>query len=103
MQTIGQQIRARKRLQRQLADQIRLERNGAPIPGEIAELMTKPKTFDDLYQVHVDVRGEAKPVAVGPKFGKDAASMILEAVNAQICLGKLPGWGNARLEPCFNT
>lgn len=91
-----------ERLQIRLRDQMEREARGEPIDPEIAARMTKPKEPERLYQVHVDVKGAKRPLPVGPKIGRDAAEMILAAVNGQICLGKLPAWGNARLEPCFN-
>jgi len=97
--TLKQRIKDRK-FQRLLADEMQYERNGRPVPGDVAELMTKPREHDVLYQVHVDVKGKRSSLPVGPKIGMDAAEMILETVAAQICLGKLPTWGNARLEAC---
>jgi len=72
---------------------------GEPIPREISSRFTQPKEIQPLFQVHVDVKGEPLPYPVGPKIGQEAAEMILVAVNSQIALGKLPTWGNARLEP----
>lgn len=90
--------RAQRRLMRQYEDQLRLERNGAPPPPDILAKMTKPKDPELLYQVRVDVKGEARPLPVGPKMNLEAAEMILVAVNSQIALGKLPAWGNTRVE-----
>lgn len=92
--------------QRQYESQIEQERNGAPIPADIAARMTKPRVLQPLFQVHADVKNRqdrVETLAVGPKIGLDAAEEILIAVNGQIALGKLPGWRNARLEPVHNT
>lgn len=92
--------------QRQYDTQIEEERNGAPIPKDIAARMTKPKVLQPLFQVKADVKNDqdrVETLAVGPKMGLDAAEEILIAVNGQISLGKLPGWRNARLEPVHNT
>lgn len=94
-----------RRMQKAIEEQQRLERNGAPpefTAPEIASRMTKPKEADALYQVFVDIKGENGSRPVSPKFagsaGQEACTQILSALNAQICLGKLKGWGNARLE-----
>lgn len=80
---------------------------GEPINGELAARMTKPKAADKLFQVFVDIRGETGSHPVSPRFagsaGEEACGQILEVVNAQICLGKLKGWGNARIEPITLT
>lgn len=87
---------------RQYESQLEHERRGAPIPRDIAARMTKPKTADTAFQVYVDIKGENGSRPIGPKFvggpGEEACGRILETVNAQICLGKLKGWGNARIE-----
>lgn len=83
------------------------DRNGAPPPPEIAARMTKPKVADVGYQVFVDIRGEDGSRPISPKFiggdGEEVCGRILETVNAQICLGKLWGWGNARVERAFHV
>ena len=91
---------AHERLMRDMKDREEKYRRGMPIEGEIAARMTKPKQAEALHQVFADLKDEGgRSVPIGPKFNqKEAAEMILEAVNAQICLGKLPGWGNARIE-----
>lgn len=94
-----------RKLHRRFEQQLEQERNGAPIPGDIAALMTKPKVREELYQVRADVKdqsGRTSVLPVGPKIGLDACEQILIAVNGQISLGKLPGWANARMEPVHN-
>ena len=75
---------------------------GEPISGELAHRMTKPKKAEPCHQVFVDIRGENGSRAASPKFfgeaGLEAASRILAALNANITLGRLKGWGNARVE-----
>lgn len=97
-----QQIARQNRFQRRLQDAKDRERRGAPIPREIAARMTKPKVADKMFQVFVDIKGEHGSRPVSPMFagepGGEACGHILEAINAQICLGKLKGWGNARIE-----
>ncbi len=96
-----------KSQRRQYDEQISQERNGAPVPRDIAARMTKPKLADVAYQVFVDIRGEDGSRPISPKFigagGDEASARILETINAQICLGKLPGWGNARVERAFHV
>lgn len=92
---------------RQYEHQLQLERNGAPVPEEIAARMTKPKDADASYQVFVDIKGEDGSRPVSPKFiggdGEEVCMQILETINAQICLGRLNGWGNARVERAVHT
>ena len=93
--------------QRQYDAQVEQERNGAPIPAEIAARMTKPKEADAAYQVFVDIKGENGSRPVSPKFiggeGEEVCFQILEALNAKICLGNLKGWGNARVEKAVHV
>ena len=100
------QRRLRKKLLAQYETQLSEERAGAPIPGDIAEIMTKPKEVDLLYQVKVDVRddsGRVTTIPASPKAGMDFCEHLMIALNGQIALGKLRGWGNARLEPVYAT
>lgn len=94
--------REHARVQRQLDSQIEQERNGAPIPSDILARMTPPKEADAMFQVFVDIKGESGSRPVSPKFvggdGEEVCLQILETINAQICLGNLKGWGNARVE-----
>lgn len=76
------------------------------IEPELAARMTKPKVADAAHQVFVDVPGENGSRPCSPKFfgdhGQEAASRFLEAINANICLGRLKGWGNARIETAIH-
>lgn len=89
------------KFQERLRDQNERHSRG-DIDGELLSRMTKPKQAEAMHQVYVDIRGEGGSRPVGPKFagkdGQEACGRILETVNAQICLGKLRGWGNARIE-----
>ena len=93
--------------QRQYDAQVEQERNGAPIPADIAARMTKPKEADAAFQVFVDIKGENGSRPVSPKFiggeGEEVCFQILEALNAKICLGNLKGWGNARVEKAVHV
>lgn len=97
-----QQRFADQKLRAQYESQVEQERNGAPIPGDIAAHMTPPKKGDAMFQVYVDIKGEPGSRPISPQFagepGEEVCLQILETVNAQICLGKLKGWGNARVE-----
>lgn len=96
------QMFAAKKLRERYETQLREEANGAPIPGDIAELMTKPKPREELYQVKVDIRqesGKFQTIPASPKIGMEACEQFLIALNGAISLGKLRGWSNARLEP----
>lgn len=92
---------------RQYESQVERDRNGAPPPADIAARMTNPKVADIGYQVFADIRGEDGSRPISPKFiggdGEEVCSRILEAVNAQICLGKLKGWGNTRIERAYHV
>ena len=85
----------------ELARLMNEERNGAPIPGEIAEKMTKPKPVEMLYQLWVEVRGEKEPKAIGPRMAYGPLEDLLAAINAQIALGKEKRWGNPLILPCL--
>lgn len=83
--------RQKRALRRQFEDQIRLERNGAPPPPEIAAGMTKPRPLD-LFQVTVDTR--AGPRVVGPAGPREMCEMLAHAVRGQIALGRERLWSN---------
>jgi hypothetical protein len=91
--------RQTKRLRRQFAEQVERERNGAPVPGELAERMTRPKPLDPLYQVVVTVAETGKLLPVGPAMHRDACGMCAAAVNKQIALGHERTWKNAAVVP----
>lgn len=106
MMTLRQQRRMQRKLQSQLASQIEQERNGAPIPRDIASRMSTSKVVQPLFQVKADVKdrvGRVERLPIGPKWGFDAAEQLLIAVNAQLSLGKLPGWSNTAIEPAYSN
>ena len=90
--------RERRRFKTQWDAQVEQERNGAPVPGEIAEQMTKPRV-EALHQVVVTKR-DGTPLAVGPMMIQDAAGMFAEAINRQVALGREKTWTNAIVVPC---
>lgn len=100
--TLRQQRRAEASFRKRMSAQMERDRNGAPPPADLAARMTKPKAPDAAYQVFVDIAGEDGSRPISPKFmgevGQEACYRVLETVNAQICLGKFKGWGNARIE-----
>lgn len=99
-------LRRQANFQGRLRDQNERHSRG-DIDRELAARMTKPKQADPVHQVFVDVKGEDGSRPVGPMYvgaaGIEATSQILQTVNAQICLGRLPGWGNARVETAVHT
>lgn len=93
------QRRTQNRMREQFRKQVEAERNGAPIPGEILELMTKPKEPDLLYQVGVTVRDTGKTVYLGPMMSEDAIRNIAADVNKQIAIGVRRDWTKADAYP----
>lgn len=97
---LSEQIRQRKQ-QKRLTEANERHARG-DIDGELLSRMTKPKQAEAMHQVYVDIAGEAGSMAASPKFfgeaGAEAATRIVEALNANICLGRLKGWGNVRVE-----
>jgi len=91
--------REKRRFREKFAAQVEQERNGAPIPGEIAALMTKPKLPDALHQVVVTLAGSGALLPVGPAMNRDACGMFAEAVNRQIAVGRERVWKNAAVVP----
>lgn len=101
MSLTASNLRRQAKFQDRLREQNERHSRG-DIDGELLSRMTKPKQADAMHQVYVDIRGERGSRPIGPKFageaGQEACGQILETVNAQICQGKLRGWGNARIE-----
>jgi hypothetical protein len=91
--------RQQRRFREQFRKQVEQERNGAPIPPEIAALMTKPKEQEILHQIVVTVRATKKKVALGPMMSKDACGLSAEAINRQITLGQRWDWIHAEIVP----
>src|ERR1700722_220740 len=89
--------KAQRRLQARLADQMRLERNGAPIPGEIAQFMTQPKPPPRLWQVLVERKGGG-PIPVGPRSENvDALAALADTINRAVKTGVERDWTKAWL------
>ena len=91
--------REKRRLTEQFRSQVERERNGAPIPGEIAERMTKPKDPEPLYQVGVTVRESGKLVFLGPMMCEGAVRGIVADVNKQIATSGRRDWSKADAYP----
>lgn len=91
--------RQKKRLYAEYLSNIEQERNGRPIPGEIAELMTRPKEPDMLWQVMVFDRDAQVLVPMGPMMNKDACGISVEAINRQIAQGQRRDWTKAEAYP----
>lgn len=83
---------------RALRTALEQEANGAPIPGEIAERMTKEKPDEILWQVMVTDR-EKGLMPMGPMMNQDACGMMCEAVNKQIARGLRRDWTKAEAYP----
>lgn len=94
--------RQRRAFRRQWDKQINEERNGAPIPPEIAERMTKP-IERILYQVVVTKTADHKPLRVGPAMIRDAAEMLAEAINKAVAAGQERTWSDATVAPCLSA
>lgn len=91
--------RQKRRLYNEYLSNIEQERNGRPIPGEILELMTKPKAPDMLHQIMVTVRDTGKLVPLGPMMCADACGISVEALNRQIAQGQRRDWTKAEAYP----
>lgn len=77
---------------------MRLERNGAPIPPEIAALMTQIKPPERLWQVIVERRVPMKPISVGPRTtNQGAVAALCEAINKAVLAGIEKDWTKAWL------
>jgi hypothetical protein len=89
--------RERRAFRRQYETQINEERRGAPIPGEIAALMTKPKAPDRLYQAVVET-ADGKTILVGPATPNEGAiGAFVEAVNRAVLAGVEKTWRKAEV------
>lgn len=93
--------RQRRAFKRQWDSQIEQERNGAPIPPEIAARMTRPAEPQQLYQVVVTKVADRLPLRVGPMMTQDACGAIAEAINKQVALGRERTWADAVVVPCM--
>lgn len=95
--------RQRRAFMAQFDTQMEQERNGAPIPPDIAARMTQPKPQQMLYQVlvdHLHEDGTRKMLAVGPAMIREACEMFAETINRYVSDGKEKTWANARVMAC---
>ena len=92
--------RAQRRFKKQFDDQVRLERNGAPVPPEIAARMTKPKAPDELFQVVVTHAVSRRLIPVTPMMRKDMCEEFAKAVNVHVAAGKEKTWMDAQVVAC---
>ena len=89
--------RQQRRLKIRLEDAERLERNGAPIHGEIAQYMTKPKAPTRLWQVLVE-RKVGHPIPIGPMTENvNALSALADVINKSVKTGAERDWTKAWL------
>ena len=91
--------RQQKAFRKQFDKQVEEERNGAPIPGDIAARMTKVKEPDPLYQAVVTVKNSGRKIAVGPMMLKPYAEELVSTINRHIIDGKEKLWSNADVAP----
>lgn len=91
--------RQSRRIIRQLESQVEQERNGAPIPPEIAARLTREAEAQSLCQVWVERRNGKPPIPFGPKMMKDACEMLSIAINQQIALGREKLIANPTIHP----
>lgn len=87
--------RAQRRFKKLYDSEIEQERNGRPIPGEIAERMTKPKAPDRLFQALVET-ADGKTMLVGPATPNEGAiGAFVEAINKAVIAGVEKDWRKA--------
>jgi hypothetical protein len=85
--------------QSQLRHQMNEENNGAPIPPDILERMTKEKEPDMLWQVMVTDAETKALIPMGPMMNRDAVGQMAEAINKQITTGQRRDWTKAEAYP----
>lgn len=93
----------RRRFKRQFDEQVRLERNGAPPPPEIAAQMTKPSVRQPLHQVVVDVAqddGTRTMQIIGPALIQPVAEEFARTINRLVSSGQERTWSNAHVIAC---
>lgn len=91
--------KARRAFERQYFRQLEDERNGAPVPPEIAAMMTKPREDETLFQVGVTSRLTKKVHFLGPMMSADACGISVEDINKQILGGQRRDWSHAAAFP----
>lgn len=85
----------RRAFRRQWEAQLNEERNGAPIPPEIAARMTQEKPLERLFQVVVERPLPLAPLAVGPCVIREVADELAATINACVAAGREKHWRNA--------
>lgn len=85
--------------QQVLRAQMEREANGEPIHPEIAAGLTKPREFEDLWQVGVTMADTKEVKFLGPRMGIDACRNSVEAINKQITSGQRSDWVHAEAYP----
>lgn len=93
------QRRAQKGLRERFRSQVEQERNGAPVPPEIAARMTRSKDPEQLWQVMATERETKELVRISPMMNADACGMICEAANRAIIAGQRRDWLKAETYP----
>ena len=80
--------RQKRRFMKRFEAQVEQERNGAPIPPEIAARMTKPKEESPLWQVVVEGKLKTGLRPMGPRWERrDAAEMLASEINRCVAAG----------------
>ena len=80
--------RQKKRFLKQFHAQVEQERNGAPVPPEIAARMTQPKVEEPLWQVVVEGKLKTGLKPYGPRWErKSAAEMLASEINRCVASG----------------
>ena len=95
--------RQKRAFKAQYEKQLNEERNGAPVPPEIAARMTPEKKPEVLWQVVVSLGPTALPLRVGPQASQDFAEFFASTINAQVAAGREKTWRNAVAVPCLGV
>ncbi len=83
----------------QLQSQIEQERNGMPIPPDIAASMTQPRKMEALFQIGVTLKDTGAVRFLGPMMSAEALGPAIEAINRQILTGARDDWTHAEAYP----
>ena len=82
-----------------LRERMQEEANGAPIPGDVLERMSKPKPEERLWQIGVTEREGGNVLFLGPMMNEDAIRNIAADVNRQIATSGRRDWTKADAYP----
>jgi hypothetical protein len=91
--------RQKRRFLKQFQAQVEAERNGAPIPGDVLERMTKPKQPEPLHQVMVTVKDSRRMLPVGPMMLRPYADELAATINRFVIDGHERMWSSAAVVP----